>query len=519
MKNSGSAMRRGGSATTIALILSGCTNLTSVHDKPLDLPVAGISYSLPELNQQVTVTWRLAKCGDLVNGQRRVEFEVEATQAGAIVPGPSYVIDPEKLVTFNKTGTFKVAYHKDKNEKVTPYLKSINVEVEDRSPQIISGLVGFGFNVARMAMGVPSLAGGAIAGAKISSCSDDARLALEARTGLTGDLAKIKAEAKRLTEEAQSLAAIAAARALNQASRQRIAEIARRSVELTETLAVTNKKIAKLDKILAIQVVLSLPSYQPNGEATASPDTAEFTQWIQQIFGESIPTATRDKELSRFAATASLKPVNGGNAPKPLSIEDQTTVLADGRPRTKPASHAGVLYRSPAPGKLLACAKSVDPAADQGACKSGETELIKETIAVPQFGRYRALTLKNDFGERAGIEAVFAIDGSLESFGYGKTVSGAEALAKMLESTSAAGVAFAGQVREKNAKPTTLAAVQASNELKKAQLEALDYDAKLAAALNPKPPTTETAKAAAGVAVLNLQLSIQDTIDLAAAGS
>lgn len=506
-------------ASAIAALLSGCTtSLTSVADVPSPAPVAGIAYNLPELRQNVTVTWRLAECQPMQGSTKKLKFEVEASQAGTVAPGPGYVIDPETLVAYNKIGSFKVAYQKDKDGKVLPYLKSINVDVEDRSPQIISGLVGFGFNVARIAMGLPSGTGGAVGVAAIPSCSDNAQAALKTRETLTADLGKIRAEAKKLTEEAEKLSIIAAARALDAQSKRRIGEIASRSVALTELLAVTNKSIAKADKVLAIAIVIRLPASGNVWSVTAGPAPADFNPWIQQILGEANrDSAKLTSDLSGFVAHASLKPASGMTAPSPLETWVPGTDR-NGAPVTKPAYYPGVLYRTPAPGKLLACARSVDPAADVGSCNPGETELVNETVAVPQFGQYRVLTLTNKFGEKAGIEAVFAADGSLETYSYGKTASGAEALAKLLESSSGSAVAFATQARAKNPKLTDLATVQASNDLKKAQLEALDYDAKLAAARNPLPPTTETKQAAAGVAVLNLQLTIQDTIDLAGAG-
>lgn len=486
--------------------LAGClttactTSLTSVSDgwrpskKPTDEEVvpAGIPYQLAALEVEITLAWRLAGCGNLYSdGSADIEVDASALLETRPVPGKSYLIDYSSLASGSKTTLVNVTYHPG-----THVLKSVNATVEDKGPEILGSLMQSGFSVLRLALGLPSAPGavetaGANTTRKVNgnACDDPALRRLAARKSLEeGDrsakppvrgLADVKQDAEALTKEAERLQIIAALGALSESDKQRLRVLGDELAALEGEKEKLSKAIALIDRDLTLTRKVTLP-ITGTTETKALPK--DWRLWRAALVG----SVNQD---SLEAATAVV-----------IRLRDLDPNIDSVAPSGK---HKGILYRQSEPGLLTVCMVNAPATnAKQGSCDPTQAEVLTKTLSVPQFGAVRRLPLSNGFGEKNGIEATFAADGSLLTFKFGNETASGVAVA------NAVGVGVKGAAdldaairadnaaqRKRDAEAAAaeaarpLAEIEARTKMKKAQLEEAkatkelaDFQAALAAA-------------------------------------
>lgn len=147
--------------TTTSLLLTACTTSLSIRPdferSGTRQALRGVPYTLPMLQYQVKVTYKLIGCR-AVDGSSLTApvFKITAEADPSYVAGESYVLDPTALTSIFKTSDVTIETYEG-----TGALKAINASAEDKTADVIKGTVEFGVKVASMAAGVPSIAGAA----------------------------------------------------------------------------------------------------------------------------------------------------------------------------------------------------------------------------------------------------------------------------------------------------------------------------------------------------------------------
>lgn len=145
------------------LALGGCA---TIHTTPYLERTArasdalpGLTYSLPMLQYRVTVVRTLMECPgyDEDGKPTALKFAVDPAADGTYVPGEAYSVDARPLTGFLKTSSFEVNYYPSGT------LKSIGVQAEDKTGEVVANtakVVGAGL---LMASGAPAVATAAAA--------------------------------------------------------------------------------------------------------------------------------------------------------------------------------------------------------------------------------------------------------------------------------------------------------------------------------------------------------------------
>lgn len=153
-------------AIIVVLSTAACTTQLDLRrtDTFTNTLPTGITYSLPAVSYQTDTVWELAKCKNQGEEAPFYQIGVRSTVNELFVPDDhhSYVLNYEALDSGAKITTLDLAFHPG-----TPFLKSLNSQVEDRSGEIIGNVVTGVLAVATATSGFPGLPGGAdIAAAK-----------------------------------------------------------------------------------------------------------------------------------------------------------------------------------------------------------------------------------------------------------------------------------------------------------------------------------------------------------------
>lgn len=293
-----------------ALVLAGCAHLDTQPERRITATtgtaLAGITYSLPMVQYEITATRTLTECPDaivfkkqptgLYNGKLKIEAKAEAKTEH--IAGERYRIDHIQLNGLFKTSNFAIEYQPGGSD----LLKSINATVEDHSAEVIGNAVKAGlaiYAVASGPAGAVALAGAMatdavgqtmktqavgvtkaqkaqalIAAAKRDSdlltlisensseqviCTPEAaemvaarvKLAAELKTLNDGDRESGVAALASLNREIERASKLASVRGLNRAGRAALTKLAVALEERLRDIEDLQTKIADLDKTLA----------------------------------------------------------------------------------------------------------------------------------------------------------------------------------------------------------------------------------------------------------------------------
>ncbi len=332
-----------------ASAVSGCSTFeTSLSTRPSferseqQSALPGISYSLPMLQYQVDVAYKLTNCdgGTDQNGKlNELTFSVEPVATAEHPAGESYTIDYRALSSPLKITDFSIEEH----EK-TRTLKAINAAADDRSLDVIKSVAEVGVAVASLATGNPAgltaLAltqgdGGARAEAlkaivarsrmTVPACSSDARLALAARTAAQS---AVEARTKELAQATEKMDAITARARLRMASardRARLVKLQEEQIVAARSLAAEQEKLKKADKALSFLDTVNWP-LEPTTVEGRLGWTGGVTEWVDKLVILT-PTEALDPDAIRSERAA----LSSGGAPgfTALSVDDRTSLATD----------------------------------------------------------------------------------------------------------------------------------------------------------------------------------------------
>ncbi len=122
---------------------------------PAPQALPGVSYSLPMLQYDLSVTRTLVGCptqltfGKETATDAGLGFKIEATGVGDYVPGEVYLIDYEQLSSWFKTSTFALERHPNGT------LKSLNAAATDQTGEVVKDVVKTGILVSAIGAGGP----------------------------------------------------------------------------------------------------------------------------------------------------------------------------------------------------------------------------------------------------------------------------------------------------------------------------------------------------------------------------
>lgn len=449
--------------TALVPAVTGCTTAIRTH-----APAAGISrgyaYQLPVLAYEAEIKRVLTECPQ--GADQRLRFEITATAASRLAQGETVVVDYESLTNGMKTSDLVLKSHPN------GMLKSINFQVDDRTADVVNEAVKAAVSVGKIAIGLPI--GGAVAGGPATRpylrCTDATAKKINALPGLRVRVKKAEEKSKAATkarddyeadhpESPRSKPVSNEAARLAGLARTAAADLDAAKKEVTETLdALTllsrpglqipaagisqNDDLsgAKDGKVRANALVeLFLPNSKTRSiriplTTQLQPDlaTAEFTGYsaaevvqLQQWLRLPAQTTVLSGLLAQLdQATVTIVATSLTSTLQPVSLAQDTGCESD-------TAECGVLYRSPAPGRVRICWVADEGAVVPAECASrlatDKIVLFSEERLVPQFGKLMALPFRNKPFEKNVLTAEFAEDGRIVEFGYKKPVAGVQA--------------------------------------------------------------------------------------------
>ncbi len=442
IKHTAAAIRTSLFMGTYASLLSAtaCTTTQLSANKlggnNIEQPVSGVSYWLPQHTYNVKLLRTLASCN--VNGTNlEIEWTVKVETKMQAGVGESFVIDYTKMSGPFKTSSFALETWPNGT------LKSIGVEAEDHSAEVITTVVKTGANIARLFLPVP---GGATVAATACPTAVTARAA---------GADALKQQAKIVSDAVEALNPYRTAidlEMLSDGDKKKVAAI-------VQTISAANVKLAALrksDKQFEEQLSYSesrdfLPSAEKTTEVFAflaedEQDTsrlAEQKQWFEKVFAGTRFARQVD---SNESLRTRLQLAAGANV---------TMTIAVSR-RTGPASITeapvtdlrGITYRDPMPVQMRLCQfppfpNAAPPNLDQPPptaaqieatrkadiglwrskadddCRKGAlTVVMSSNDRIAQLGQLMVLPFKNKPNEKSSLSATFREDGSLEKASY-----------------------------------------------------------------------------------------------------
>jgi hypothetical protein len=431
----GCSARRGrsalvASAAGVHLLLAGCT--TSLTTRPEDVSTNaytyGTPYRLPMKQFEITTSWELIECVDRskmpqsANGRPGLRYKVKADYKSELVEGESFILDYQNMTNRFKTGEAVVTYWTTDDKRPTRFVKSINSTIEGKEPEAFKSGIQ---TVANIGKTVLALSGGGVGVAAgvgpATSCTDETVADILLVKDLDGDIESIGEEAARIQARFDVLKARLALGRLSEADKREYDRLAKQTDQLTSRLAAVKGSLGTLRPRLTYSESFTFP-----GSPTAADWQAKFTadpkkasKWLSRLlrpeFGDSIPA-----EAGRLVMTAELRPIGGDGKPG-VTVADCPVV--DGA-----KACPGFAYREPIAARL----RIATPTAENG---GQEEQLSNKTESIPQYGRLRILPLRSRWGEKNGLSAEFAIDGTPTLISYKALEAGGP---KMLDAANTA---------------------------------------------------------------------------------
>ncbi len=400
-------------------LVTGCTTyLMSEHVPPGAKPSSpGFSYYLPRQSFQITATYELKSCPN-ANGKTSEEINAPLVISQAVTVTELISADSEQhfsipldtLTSGWKTTSLTTTLHPNQT------LKSVGVTVEDKTAQVLKGLVGTAVTVAKISAGVFTAAA-----TPKSLCRDEIYSSL-------GEIKRARASLKdpKLDEKARAIQAA-------------IISSAQESLKITSRFYF-DPSAKKLEERFAFDKDAFLNWFSDLAQVSAGGGASRYTQAVTtgaKIIGYTPDVKNDDK---------------AGSEAK------------------------GVVYRDPAPVRLVVCA---------GGCSSVSNKVIFESdTQLPQLGRYAVLSLKNGPFAKNNLAVVFSENGAISSATYGEE-SKVDKVTTALSDAAKSVQEFKGQkvatdqaeAKEKAGAP--LNSIKAETEILKAKAAQIEAQQKL----------------------------------------
>lgn len=446
-------------AQLIGIVVSGaslaaCT--TSMETRPIPAgtqAVYGTQYSLPALELEFSMTRRLVDCSPSANpadtsgGSRQDKLQTTtAAKNEPIVPKFEFKVDPKQefvasetfamdysaLSKSFKTSAFKMDWHDN------GMIKSFNVEATDKGGEIALEALKAGIAIAKLAGGIPT--GGAATGTATPTCP----IEVETRKQL---IKNSKAASATLTEQNAIVESYHGrdGTTLSDADKKKLNDALSLAKEQTKAIAEINKKLADLDKVLAlVETVRWRPAASPGAIAPqnqtfafeipqgtpATVEEAAKIKWIKRLFGvdnlnplgsardgcekiDENKDGNPDSFLCRlerslaFAVILEPEPSGGGSGQLAAAHSALGVTPRESKNPAKRDHVRGVVTRMPVRSRFYGCSGSAQPCH-----RASPDKLFDQLVSVPQFGHYLVLPFSNGFGEDNQLTANFSEAGT-----------------------------------------------------------------------------------------------------------
>lgn len=324
-------MKYFGAVLAAGLLLPGCSTVeTSLSTRPTlerteqQTALEGIAYSLPMLQYQVDVAYKVVSCPGGVEAGKptTLRLNVEPTASAEYPAGESYTVDYRALSSPLKITDFSIEEHEKSRT-----LKAINASADDRSLEVIKSLAEVGIAAASLATGNPA---GVVAVAAAQGEGDAAGrvagdiLLLATRTmhslkctkTATDALAAQKLAQGQVTTETANLDTVRskvediliAARLEMETKEDRVALVQhlRDQAAVSARLTTAQENLKKADKVLSFLDSVRWPStYTVTAGSLGSTDAA--SAWAHELFERDAEVELIDPEFVR-AEMAKLRP-------------------------------------------------------------------------------------------------------------------------------------------------------------------------------------------------------------------
>jgi len=499
-------------AGSILICLGGCTTvLTTEHVSTGRAPVPGILYNLPmaafDVDAKILITGCKYQNGsvavlthELIDGtvrHRLISDELE-----------TYRIRYDELNSPMKITSAKVSLHSN------GMIKSINVELEDRTAQVMQSLTGAAINLFKAAalVAVPTtLPKGA------ERCDEFISKRIEDRFAIIKSLPEARADDKALTgiqddvdeiaaklEEAKTKAAEAekAKNTTEAASlKKQIAALQAQWKIANAKLSGKSMRVPKLQARLAaltdeLTVPVSIYGWAPRKSSkgndiceTISVNQVQFLQRLASISQDELTRSPDPKAV--FAADVCVEMRDDARMAPAASDEVGVEAI-----------HEGVVYRLPAFGSVVVKGRGSDG--------TNEGTVFRSTpnVTLPQFGAKGLVWLRNKAFDKNNVSALFNEDGTMSELLF-HAESQAERAAAAAADTSKALVDLM-QLRADAIKAKAQAADEAQKKAQQQQIDEIDAQIKL---LN-KRKELESARAPGAEALDRDKELLQKQIDV-----
>lgn len=416
-----------------ALAIAQCSCTTALTSNELTSSAGsepGIPYTLPATQYRIAAKYILVDCDALQTGKGS-PFKLEIVATPSMVDGKQYVIDPRSLASRTKTASLELTYHDNSYR-----LKSINAEVDDRSPEIAGNFLKAGFGVARLALGLGVAGGGDPADQTAPRCKEPVAKAVRELGPAIQALEAIPKKADELQTELALYTLRAQLGPLNPDDRRRSENLIAEIEALSKSKAALTNSIAALGEALTLTVPYTFPSNAESGpfQDILTPPEEVSKQWLNRLIDFGDATDGWDRMLS---LRADLSPV-AMSASSASAVEDEGSHATFGP--------SGVYYRKPE-AAYLTIGLANPPVSSEPEASSAP--LLRMKVEVPQFGQMYVLALVNRWGENNAIGATFAEDGRLQTYKFDSKSSAAEAAAGITNETVTDAIALTEALRTK----------------------------------------------------------------------
>lgn len=471
---------------SVALLLvlattTGCSRDLRVKSISENSERVGIGYVLPFTQFAIVESWSLDYCFDPETAkpdapkEPRVTVKVEATPTSVEDGSLAFIMDPQDLQTLTNVAAFNAKWYEGTN-----MLSSINASSEDRTAQIIG-------NLTKIAIKLVPLFGGGLTASTASNDPDCTaaglaawRKAAKARTALkaaTDDVETATAEVKRLTEKVAQQGAN-----VDDATKNDLGKAIDRLVQANVAQANAAEAFGEAMKPISSTRKFRWPT--DSNSFSRGPDNPPepVRSWLN---GQGI---------------AKLRPIY-------LQIERSGTFgrdpLACGPgpcPDPRPASElAGLRYRMPVAGRLVAC--SMTP------CRSlGDGVIASFEAPIAQLGYVNVLRFRGQTFGNNSFGAEFTQNGSLKMVAYDqKSAPGEGATGAGADSVGQLSDAFNPTARL-NAQTAYLKALKERRDAE----QALKTDPNSWVAAETAALGADTALINARIANLNAQIALEE---------
>lgn len=395
------------------------------------------------LQYEIKVTRSLSQCSETIGTGKKaqtvklVQLTVKAEAVPHYVAGEHFTIDYEKLGGFSKTTSFIPETYESGT------LKAINVSVDDRSSEIITGTVKSLVGLASIAGGfpIPSGAQGDPAKEKMLVCTAEGEKLLDAVETASANLKTATADLTKITDRVALLTEQAKATALSETGKQELLEKLKEQTAQTKVVAAAQNKASKAGEAVSTTTSVRWPQAPDQFDdyfELSAPDLRKLSRFLVQA---DLVQGSENAEENRCDSDRAVEKCVGDRLIVAVRLESLAVqthgTLDETNGAISPATaQRGLFVRPPVAGRLAICKN--EPNAE---CTSTSDKLllVAPDAMIPQLGQLYFLPFKNEAFQNNVLGLAVRANGSIEKLEYKTLKAQGEGIA-----TTAASVA--GQI-------------------------------------------------------------------------